>query len=158
MNELSIFNRFPTLFPTNLFEKDIDDIFSGFEKTFAKNTFTYPIDLYDKMKGDKKVATVIEIAAAGFKKEDCNISLKGDQLTLKLGKQNDTPDAVQDEEGITRKYLAKRIANRTAVFSWTLAQNIDTKKIGVKYEDGILKIELPIIQPDEPEEKVIEIQ
>lgn len=157
MNELSIFNRFPTLFPTN-FEKDFDDIFSGFEKSFARNTFTYPCDVYDKMKGDKKISTVIEIAAAGFKKEDCKISVKGDVLTLKLGKQNDAPETAQDGDGITRKYLSKKIANRTAMFSWTLAQNIDIKKIGVKYEDGILKIELPIIQPDEPEEKFIEIE
>lgn len=160
MNELSIFNKFPTIFPANLFEEEVNNFLSGFEKTFAKNQFTLPCDVYDKYQGDKKLATVIEIAAAGFKKEDCTVSVKNDILTLKLGKTAGSPEegVYKDGENITRKYLSKRIANRTATFSWTLAQNIDTEKISVKYEDGILKIELPIIQPDEPKEKVIEIE
>ena len=158
MNELSIFNRFPTLFPTNLFEKDFDDIFSGFEKSFAKNTFTYPCDVYDKMKGDKKIATVIEIAAAGFSKNDCKISVKEDKLTLKFGKTDKPESEYNDGEGVTRQYISKRIANRTAEISWKLAKDVDQKNIKVKYTDGILKITLPIMQPEQPEENFIEIQ
>lgn len=156
MNELSIFNRFPTLFP-QIFDKNFEDVFTCFDRELGRTeALTYPTDIYDKYAGDKKIATVVEIAAAGFKKDECKVSVKDDILTLKLVKQdNKNPN---DGEGITRKYHAKKIAYRTATFSWTLAQNVDKEKISVKYEDGVLKIELPIIQPDEPKEKVIEIE
>lgn len=159
MNELSIFNRFPTLFPTN-FEKEFDQILSGFEK-MNKSSFAYPYDIYDKFYKGKKVATVIEVAAAGFKKEDCNVSIKDKQLTLRLGKpttDSDVETKVEEDGDFTRQYLYKRIANRTAVISWSLAPNTDASKISVKYKDGILVIEIPIIQPQEEDIKVIEIQ
>lgn len=159
MNELSIFNRFPTLFPVN-FEKEFDQLLSGFEK-MNKSSFAYPYDIYDKYVKDKKIATVIEIAAAGFKKEDCNVSIKDKTLTLRLGKPTadvDNDTKIEEDGDVTRKYLYKRIANRTAVISWSLAPNTDASKISVKYKDGILVIEIPIIQPQEEDIKVIEIQ
>ena len=159
MNELSIFNRFPTLFPVN-FEKEFDQLLSGFEK-MNKSSFAYPYDIYDKFYKGKKVATVIEVAAAGFKKEDCNVSIKDKQLTLRLGKpttDSDNDTKVEEDGDFTRQYLYKRIANRTAVISWSLAPNTDASKISVKYKDGILVIEIPIIQPQEEDVKVIEIQ
>ena len=156
MNELSIFNRLPSLFP-QIFDKNFEDVFTSFDRELGRtDNLTYPTDIYDKYDGDKKIATVIEIAAAGFKKEECKVSVKDDILTLKLVKQDSK--APTDSEGITRKYHAKKIAYRTATFSWTLAQNVEKEKISVKYEDGVLKIELPIAQLNEPQEKLIEIQ
>lgn len=159
---MTLFNRLPSLFPANVFEKDFNDIFSGFEKLNRMN-FAYPYDIYDLIKDKERIATVIEIAAAGFKKEDCKISIKGDQLTLKLGNKTPTEELVGDDknidgEGITRQYVSKRIANRTAQISWTLYKDVDQKNIKVKYTDGILKITLPIKQPEKPEENFIEIQ
>ena len=156
MNEMTLFNRFPSLFPTNIFEDEFNNFLSGFEKLNRTN-FAYPYDIYDLVKDNKKIATVIEIAAAGFTKNDCKISVKGDQLTLKFSK-TDEPETNTDGEGITRQYISKRVANRSAMISWKLAKDVDQKNIKVKYTDGILKIELPIVQPDKPEENFIEIQ
>lgn len=159
MNEMTLFKGFPTLFPS-VFDKSFEDEFnnflSGFEKLNRTN-FAYPYDLYDLIKDNKKIATVIEIAAAGFTKNDCKISVKEDKLTLKFGK-TDKPEDINDGEGVTRQYISKRIANRTAEISWKLAKDVDQKNIKVKYTDGILKIVLPIMQPEQPEENFIEIQ
>lgn len=158
---MTLFKGFPTLFPSVFnkeFEDEFNNLLSGFEK-FNRTNFAYPYDLYDLIKDNKKIATVIEIAAAGFSKNDCKISVKEDKLTLKFGKMNNEPESeYNDGEGVTRQYISKRIANRTAEISWKLAKDVDQKKISVKYTDGILKITLPIMQPEQPEENFIEIQ
>ena len=127
---MTLFNRFPTLFPANIFEDELSNFLSGFEKLNRTN-FAYPYDIYDLMKGKERLATVVEIAAAGFTKNDCKISVKGDQLKLELGKTGE-PKPVDDGEGITRQYTSKRIANRTAEISWKLAKDVDIKNIKVR--------------------------
>lgn len=158
MNEITFFDKLPAFVPRSFWEEQ-NNFLSGMNKIFKEGfTFnsTYPYDIYNKIKDGKTIATVIEIAAAGFNKEDCNVFIKGNVLTLKLEKKKE--DKENKEEGIERNYIDKRIAYRSFNASWSLSNTSDKKNIKVSFKNGILNIEIPIIQAEEPIETKIEIE
>ena len=167
MNQLSGFDRFPTLLPSIFFKDDdyvsLDDIFNRvFSDTKVKQMCVYPTNIYNLMDKDKKVATVIEIAAAGFSKDTTKVSLEDKILTVELGCADDSKTEEKKEEkdieGHTKEYIQKNIAGRYAKMSWTLSNDIDISNIDVKYVNGILSITLPVIQKSKNVSKYLEIK
>ena len=168
MNQLSGFDRFPTLLPSIFFKDNdfmsLDDIFNRvFTDTKVKQMYVYPTNIYNLMDNDKKIATVIEIAAAGFSKENTKVSLEDKVLTVELGhsdlenSESDNSESLNKEK-YTKEYIQKNIAGRYAKMSWTLSNDIDTNKIEVEYINGILSITLPVIQKKENISKYLEIK
>ena len=165
-NEVSVFNRFPRLFPT-VFEKDFlsGGIFDEFEKMFSnpklRQISVYPTDIYNEYIDDKVISTVIEIACAGLQKEQCSVQIENDTLIVELGIQLDVPADEKDkkeESKIQRKYIQNQIAGRSSSISWRLSDNVDKNNIKVKYQDGILQIKLPMLTKEEPKSKYLAIE
>lgn len=164
-NEVSVFNRFPRLFPT-VFEKDFlsGGIFDEFEKMFSnpklRQISVYPTDIYNEYVDDKVISTVIEIACAGLQKEQCSVQIENDTLIVELGIQLDAKADDKDtkEPAIQRKYIQNQIAGRSSSISWRLSDNIDKNNIKVKYQDGILQIKLPMLTKEEPKSKYLAIE
>lgn len=165
-NEVSVFNRFPRLFPT-VFEKDFlsGGIFDEFEKMFSnpklRQISVYPTDIYNEYVDDKVISTVIEIACAGLQKEQCRVQIENDTLIVELGIQLDAKADDKDtkEPAIQRKYIQNQIAGRSSSISWRLSDNVDKNNIKVKYQDGILQIKLPMLTvKEEPKSKYLAIE
>ena len=76
----------------------------------------------------------IELAAPGFTKEDFNIDIDKNKLTISLSKESDT------EQAFARKEFDYNSINK----SFTLPIDIDNSKIEAKYDLGVLSIELPL--------------
>jgi HSP20 family protein len=95
----------------------------------------------------------IEVAAPGFSKEDFEITITDDVLTISAKNEKNTEEK---EEDYTRKEFYYNAFNR----SFTLPKSIDfSKKIKAKYENGVLRVhldKLDIIKSEE-HKKVIEI-
>lgn len=79
--------------------------------------------------------TIIKLDVPGVKKEDINVEINNDILTIKA----------------YRKDLEKE---QTTIKSWKLNPNFDTSKISSKLEDGVLTIACPKV---EKKNKKIEI-
>ena len=161
-NELTLFDRFPNVFPTK-FERDIPsslfDVFNNFFNTSELKKMTvYPTDIYEVLENGKPVKTVIEIATAGITKDKCKVKVEGNKLFVDIGaasvpiqeseKAKVKTEPKEEKEGskepeITRRYKQKEIAQRSAYMSWTLSDNINKKKIDVKYVNGVLTITIP---------------
>lgn len=165
-NEVSVFNRFPRLFPT-VFEKDFlsGGIFDEFEKMFSnpklRQISVYPTDIYNEYVDGKVISTVIEIACAGLQKEQCSVQIENDTLIVELGIQLDVPADEKDkkEPVVQRKYIQNQIAGRSSSISWRLSDNVDKNNIKVKYQDGILQIKLPtLITKEQPKSKYLAIE
>lgn len=79
----------------------------------------------------------IEVAAPGFDKNDFQISLDNDLLTISSEKvaNNETTE----DERFTRKEFSYQSFKRT----FTLPELVEEDKITAKYENGILKIAIP---------------
>jgi len=88
---------------------------------------------------------VIEMALAGFSKEDIEIIVEGDRLTIK-GKQ-------KPEENVI--YHHKGIAERDFIRSFTLAESVVVKNASLK--NGMLKINLERVIPEELRPKQIPV-
>jgi molecular chaperone IbpA len=122
----------------------LTDPFAALDKMFASTTTpkpSYPPYNVVKIDDDK---FVMEFAAAGFTKEDIDISIEKGVITIKGEKK--------DEE---KEYLHKGIAARKFIRSFTLPEYFEVDRAGM--EHGILYIDLIRNIPEEKKPKKIAI-
>ncbi len=85
----------------------------------------------------------------GFKKEDVSAELKDGYLSISAQTQNETES--KSESG---KWLRKERFSGTCSRSFYVGEDIAEEDIHARFEDGLLKIEVPKKQPEpEPETK-----
>ena len=99
---------------------------------------------YDIIKQDEETF-IIEFALSGFKKDDLNIVVKENHLTIE-------GDYVRAEES---EYLHKGIAKRSFTRDFVLADTLNVED--VTFSEGILRITLKQIVPEEQKPKKIKI-
>jgi HSP20 family protein len=79
----------------------------------------------------------VDVAAPGLKKEDFQVNLENNILTISVEKE--TENLEKDEERFRRREFSYTNFER----SFTLPDSAETEKIEAKYENGILKIRIP---------------
>ena len=99
--------------------------------------------------GEDDERFVIEIACAGFRKDEFNINLlpEGNKLIVQ---------GVQDRGEDKRKYYHKGVAARNFTHSFALAENVEV--IESSYTDGVLEIILQRVVPEEMKPRQIEVK
>ena len=90
---------------------------------------------------------VIEIALAGFSKEDIEVEVTEGNLTIRSKEEKET-----DED---ESFVHKGIAKRSFLRSFTLSDDIIVK--GADLKDGMLIISLEKVIPDEKKPRLIQI-
>ena len=90
---------------------------------------------------------VIEIALAGFSKDDIEVELTEGNLAVRSKKEEETNG---DDS-----FVHKGIAKRSFLRSWTLSDDIIVK--GADLKDGMLIINLEKVIPDEKKPRLIQI-
>ena len=90
---------------------------------------------------------VIEIALAGFSKDDIEIEVTEGNLAVRSKKEEETNG---DDS-----FVHKGIAKRSFLRSWTLSDDIIVK--GADLKDGMLIINLEKVIPDEKKPRLIQI-
>ena len=139
---LSIFNQ---LRPISI---GFDNVFTHFERMFDDDLYitagNYPP--YNIVKtGPEKYN--IEVALAGYSKEDINVDFAEGLLTIKSVKEEKS----DEKNGILHKGIAKRHFSRT----FTIADDVEIKDAELK--DGLLKVFLQRIVPEGKEARQIKI-
>ncbi len=123
------------------FERFVDDFFS--DPMISGTQTGYPP--YNIAKKSNGVYEIL-LAAAGFQKNEINISLDKGTLTIK-GEIVSTDDTVE--------YLYKGIAERNFVRSFKLAEYVEVQS--AEFKDGILRVSLIRNVPDEMMPQQIQI-
>nr|WP_294906103.1 Hsp20/alpha crystallin family protein [uncultured Lacibacter sp.] len=100
--------------------------------TFSGRTMTMPAVNIVENKNDYGLS----LAVPGMKKEDFNIDVEGNMLTISCEKEETTE---QNNERYNRKEYNYSSFSR----SFTLPEEVNREKIEAKYEDGVLKVMLP---------------
>jgi len=129
-----------------------DPFFVGFDKVFNQlSTFdtersqpNYPP--YNIIQKDDNNYT-IEVALAGFTQEQIEVTHLPETNNLVIEGSNEISDT---------QYLHQGIANRKFKRSWTVADSIEVTN--AEFSDGILRIQLENIVPEEKKPKQIEIK
>lgn len=78
----------------------------------------------------------VELAAPGMKKDDFNIEIDNQVLTISSEMEN-------EEETTDNNYTRREFGYSSFKRSFTLPESVDDGKIKAKYNEGILNIELP---------------
>ena len=120
------------MFPA--FNSIFDDIFkNAYDNNLSKSRTTVP-SVNIKENDDEYT---IDVAAPGMKKNDFNIEIDDDILTISAEAKNENEEK---EENYSCKEFSYNSFNR----SFTLPEfKVDTEKIKAKYNDGILNVIIP---------------
>jgi len=142
--DLSIFN---SLRP---FSIGFDDMFDQFETMLGNGRMVqsnYPPYNIRKAGKDKYA---IEVAVAGFNKDDVEVEFEDKLLTVRTKKINKTVE--EDGDEIIHKGISQRSFSR----SFTIAD--DVKVNGAELKDGLLTINCEKIIPEQKKRKLIQIK
>ena len=144
---LSIFNR---LRPVSVgFDSIFDHFGSMFDDDFINDIQpSYPP--YNIVKSGKNTYD-IEVALAGFNKKDINVNVEDGMLTIESVK-DEAEKEVEDNEGVLHRGISKRMFKR----SFTIAN--DVKVTGAKLEDGLLRVSMEKVIPEEKKLKTIQVK
>jgi molecular chaperone IbpA len=121
----------------------MDEWFNRFD-TVHESTTNYPP--YNLIK-ESETEFRLELALAGYKKEDIRVYTEWNKLSIEAVKKEKTQDTVE--------YLHNGLAKRAFTRTWTLSD--DVKVSDVKFEDGLLVIKLNRVIPEHQKRKVYEI-
>ena len=124
------------------FDKFFDDVEKLLSMDVQKSISNFPPHNIIKVDDTRYV---VELAVAGFSKDEIDISVNQGLLTVKGEKENEAE--VQ--------YLHKGIGTRSFTKTLTIADTIEVK--GAEFKDGILRIGLENIVPDSKKPRKIEI-
>lgn len=100
---------------------------------------------------DNTGAYLIEIALAGYGKDDVEIELKDDKLIV-TGDSRKKLDSLMLEEELNRTFYVKNIAERKFVRTFSLSKG--TRVTNAKMDNGILSITLVKEEPKEDKVKI----
>ena len=132
--------------------KDFDKFFVGFDDTYNRlakihddlthNIPNYPPYNIKKIEDNKYV---IELAVAGFAKQDIEITMEDNKLIVKGNSADDTDN-----------FIFKGIANRAFTRTFALDEQIEIKDAALF--NGMLKIALDRIVPEHKKPRKIEVK
>ena len=147
-NNLSIFKNLRPL------TVGFDDMFDHFEHMMDDGFFRSGANFppYNIVKTGEHTYDV-ELALAGFGKDDIIVEYKENQLTVKSKPNKDPADEVEKyDEGMQHRGISKRMFTRT----FTIANDVEVK--GAELKNGLLIVSMERIIPEHKKAKTITIK
>ena len=125
------------------------DIFDAFDDFFRPMFYDEKLDSMrtDIRETDKSYE--LEIELPGFEKSEISVSLENGYLTVGAEK-------AEKEENKNARYLRKecRVSCRR---SYYVGEDVEQENVKAKYENGILSLSVPKMQPKKPVSRTINI-
>lgn len=101
---------------------------------------SYPVhDVYV----NSEDALVFDFALAGFSKDEIGVELSRNVLTVSASKK-------QQESKEENKWLHRKIATRDFEIKYVMPNSYDSDNATAKYEDGMLKVVVPLAEAVKP--------
>ena len=139
----------PSIFGENLFDDWMDLPFE--REFFGRRNPLYGKNEKNLMKTDvKEVENGYEVAMdlPGFKKEDISAKLENGYLTITASKGLDKDE--KNEEG---KYIRRERYSGSCSRSFYVGDGVTEEDIKARFEDGILKLDIPKKDAEKIEQK-----
>jgi HSP20 family protein len=142
---LTLFGRDEFLTPFDrIFDKMMKQSFPEFGKEFGISFFEGGArPKVDIKEYDDKVQIQAEIA--GLSKDDVNVEIKENILTISGEKQVEKKD---DSKG----YILRELSQAKFQRSFDLGDNLDSKNITAEFNHGVLTLNIPKLQPQKKTE------
>ena len=139
---LNLFDNFNQLTP---YAVGYDRVFDQLQKYVTNNVQSSGFPPYNIQKGGDYNYT-IELALAGFSKDDIEVEVADGTLSVRSDKKSE-PDDYSIHSGISYRRFDRK---------FTLADDIVVT--GASLENGLLRIELERIVPEEKKPRLIEVK
>jgi len=110
----------------------LDEWFKRFDTAFESHTNYPPYNLVKESSVDFR----LEIALAGYKREDIEVTTEWNKLFVEVKKSSNSDD----------EYLHQGLAKRAFTRTWTLSDDVVVGD--VSFEDGLLTIKLNKVVPE----------
>ncbi len=125
--------RFSNQYPS-LFDRFFDpDLFDWSARNYSETNTTMPsVNIKESPE-----AFEVEMAAPGFEKGDFKIEQHNDMLTISSEKK--VEKETKDDEHFTKREFSYQSFCR----SFNLPNTVESEKIKARYENGILKVNIP---------------
>ena len=124
----------PTIYGGDIF----NTLFDGFDDIFKTYKTSVPYNVYQKYdKEYQLLATIVEVALAGYNKEDISVQAVGDELQINAKKAKE----VEDE---STKCIHRGVCRRAVQLEYKLTGIYDKSKIDSVYRNGLLTITIPV--------------
>ena len=120
----------------------LDEWFKRFDTAYETHTNYPPYNLVKESSVDFR----LEIALAGYKKEDIEVTTEWNKLFVDVKKVSDTDD----------EYLHQGLAKRAFTRTWTLSDDVEV--CDTLFVDGLLTIKIKRVIPEHQKEKVYELK
>jgi len=147
------FDKLPSIFkqlrPVSI---GFDNLFDHFENFFdeydnVRSSLTANFPFYNIVKKENNKFD-IEIALAGYDKKDIAVEYADSILTIKSVKET---KSAKEKDGVIHQGIAKRSFSK----AFTIADDVEIK--GAELKNGLLKISLEKIVPEDKKPKTIKI-
>lgn len=127
------FNQNPFAAIDRVFDDVFRDTISSFNTGFNPNAIRVNI-----AEDEKNI--YIEAELAGLKKEDVKVSIEDNVLMIRGERKQENEEKKKNYHRVERVYGSFSRA-------FTLGENVDKENIEAKYEDGVLHLTLPKVEP-----------
>lgn len=133
-----VFRHLPALFNDNW----LNNIFGEVEKAFEIPNAVYPYNVLQIRNAKQEVTQYeLEVALAGVGKENIDVKVRDGQLHISINKDKQEPSDIVS-------YLKKGISERKGSMTFNLDEKVNSKKITSSYKDGLLRVSIPVVQPE----------
>ena len=133
-----VFRQLPALFN----DYWLNNVFGEVEKAFEVPNAVYPYNVIQVRNSKQEdVQYEVEVALAGVNKENIDVKVRDGQLHINIAKD-------KEEVTDTTTYLKKGISQRRGSMSFNLDEKVNSKKITSSYKDGLLRVIIPVVQPE----------
>ena len=120
----------------------MDEWFKRLDTAYETHTNYPPYNLVKESSVDFR----LEIALAGYKKEDIEVTTEWNKLFVEAKKVSDTDD----------EYLHQGLAKRAFTRTWTLSDDVEV--CDTEFVDGLLTIKIKRVIPEHQKKKVYELK
>ena len=139
--------KFTTRPATRTFDNLFDELFNvNWNNQAKENTVVPPVNIFET-----KDAFHLELNVPGRNKEDFKVNVENGLLTISYEKPDEKGS--EDVKTIRSEFNFKSFSR-----TFSIDKNIDAENIQAKYENGLLKFQLPKKEQPKKETKQISIQ
>ena len=128
-----------------MFEQTLRRFYPEGEEVVERETWAPAVDIHEN-----DDSFVVKADLPGVNKDDIQIDLKDNTLTLKGEKKFENKVSKDNYIRVERSY-------GTFVRSFTLPQNVDAEKIKATYKDGVLELTLPKKEEAKPKQIKVDV-
>lgn len=138
---------------TYLVKKPAGNLYDPFDDFFKPMFFDEQLDSMRTDIKETKEGFCLDIEMPGFKKEDIKVSLENGYLTVSAEKSGVNEE--KNENGV--RYLRKE-CSVSCQRSYYVGDDVAEEAVKAKYENGMLALSIPKVQPKKLAAKTIDIE